>query len=314
MELDLAQVRAFVAVAEHAHFGRAAASLHLSQQAVSKRIARLEDTVGPLFTRGRTGVTLTRRGHRLLPHARELLAAADATFAVARDNTVDPLRVDVWGHLHPLLPLVRSFARARSETVVEISMRRDLVQALDALARGEIDVASGNLANLDRAADQHEEYRLVACTPIVALVSDRSPLARADTIRPSTLRSSVLWWPVQGSSPEVARFAAEYADAVGADLATEPTNLGLEVLLEQAAARTDIVSFVGADWPIPVDAAVLTVPLDPTPLYPWYAIWRRKSPHPLIPELLDTLNAGGAVPDPLDHRYWLPASARPRTS
>lgn len=41
MDLDVAQVRAFVAAADHANLTRAAAELYLSQQALSKRLARL---------------------------------------------------------------------------------------------------------------------------------------------------------------------------------------------------------------------------------------------------------------------------------
>jgi DNA-binding transcriptional LysR family regulator len=51
MDLDLAQLRAFVAVADVGHFGRAAAMLTMSQQAVSKRVAGLERAVGPLLER-----------------------------------------------------------------------------------------------------------------------------------------------------------------------------------------------------------------------------------------------------------------------
>src|SRR6266567_1821003 len=78
MELDLTQVRAFVVTAEQLHFGRAAARLFLTQQALSKRIQRLEHSLGePLFVRGTRGVELTEAGHRFLPHARALLAPAD---------------------------------------------------------------------------------------------------------------------------------------------------------------------------------------------------------------------------------------------
>lgn len=47
MDFDLAQVRAFVVVADHHHFGHAAERLNLSQQAVSRRIQRLEERLAP---------------------------------------------------------------------------------------------------------------------------------------------------------------------------------------------------------------------------------------------------------------------------
>jgi Bacterial regulatory helix-turn-helix protein, lysR family len=75
VDLDLTQVRAFVAAAEQLHFGRAAAQLFLTQQALSKRIARLEQALGEqLFVRGTRGVELSDAGRRFLPHARQLLA------------------------------------------------------------------------------------------------------------------------------------------------------------------------------------------------------------------------------------------------
>jgi len=100
VDLDLAQVRAFVATAEELHFGRAATRLFLSQQALSKRIARLEDELGVrLFVRGKHAVELTEAGRRFLPPARQFLADGDRAVAAAR-HTSRPLRVDVWGHLY----------------------------------------------------------------------------------------------------------------------------------------------------------------------------------------------------------------------
>src|SRR5829696_3445092 len=85
MELDLGQVRAFVVTAEQLHFGRAAGRLYLTQQALSKRIRQLERSLGePLFVRGTRGVELTGAGHRFLPHARQLLDAADAAAQAAQ--------------------------------------------------------------------------------------------------------------------------------------------------------------------------------------------------------------------------------------
>ena len=130
VDLDLAQVRAFVAVVDNGHFGRAAQTLPLSQQALSKRVARLEDRLGLLLERRRGGVTLTAAGQRFLPAARQLLEVADHAFADVRNAPSAPLRVDVWGELHSPAQAIRTIARDRPDIVVELSMRRDLVEAL----------------------------------------------------------------------------------------------------------------------------------------------------------------------------------------
>lgn len=82
---DLRQLRTFVAVAEELNFTRAAGRLHLAQQAVSKSVAQLEAELGvALLERTSHAVGLTAAGAALLDGAREVLAAADATFARAQ--------------------------------------------------------------------------------------------------------------------------------------------------------------------------------------------------------------------------------------
>ncbi|MYZ34959.1 LysR family transcriptional regulator, partial [Streptomyces sp. MnatMP-M17] len=80
--MDLDTVRTFVAAADAGQFREAAAELAVTQQAVSKRIAALERSLGVrLFTRTARGAELTIDGQAFLPHARELLRVAERAVA-----------------------------------------------------------------------------------------------------------------------------------------------------------------------------------------------------------------------------------------
>lgn len=73
--VDLRELRYFLAVAEELNFTRAAARLHLAQQALSVAIRELEQTLGVrLFTRSTRHVALTAAGEELVPPARRILA------------------------------------------------------------------------------------------------------------------------------------------------------------------------------------------------------------------------------------------------
>jgi DNA-binding transcriptional LysR family regulator len=68
-------------VAEHLHFGRAAAELHIAQPVLSRQIRMLEQELKlQLFQRDRRGTALTLAGQQLLTDAPNLLASADAVY------------------------------------------------------------------------------------------------------------------------------------------------------------------------------------------------------------------------------------------
>jgi DNA-binding transcriptional LysR family regulator len=305
MDLDLGQVRAFVAVVDHGRFGRAAQSLNLTQQALSKRVARLERELCPLLERRRGGVELTAAGARFLPAARRMLEVADHAVADLRGAPPAPLRVDVWGELHPPARLVRAVAREQPDLTVELSMRRDLVQAVGALERHELDVAFGNAANLADELPAELSAELVTTDPIAVLVNARGPLAAREHVTPDDLVRLGIWWPTAGSSPEVRAYADEYARSIGAPLTSDGRNLGLDALVERIAADPGLVAPVAAAWPLAGRDAVRVVPLRPTPHYPWYAVWRTAAQHPALPRLLWALRAGAPPPE-RTAATWLP--------
>lgn len=76
--MDLVRhLRFFAAVAEEEHFGRAAGVLGMTQPPLSQGVQKLETELGVrLFDRGARGVNLTPAGRDLLPHAYQVLEAA----------------------------------------------------------------------------------------------------------------------------------------------------------------------------------------------------------------------------------------------
>jgi DNA-binding transcriptional LysR family regulator len=84
-DIDLRQLRYFVAVAEELHFGRAAARLGMAQPPLTQQIQKLEAALGcPVFLRQPRRTTLTEAGVVLLEEARRLLGEFDAAIERAR--------------------------------------------------------------------------------------------------------------------------------------------------------------------------------------------------------------------------------------
>lgn len=82
---ELRVLRYFVAVAEELHFGRAAERVLVTQPALSRQIADLEEQLGVgLFRRTSRSVRLTDAGAALLVEARRALAQAERAVEAAR--------------------------------------------------------------------------------------------------------------------------------------------------------------------------------------------------------------------------------------
>jgi DNA-binding transcriptional LysR family regulator len=185
--MDTESLKAFIAVAQTRSFSQAAQQLHLTQPAVSKRVAGLESQLGArLFDRiGRT-VGLTEAGQRLLPRARGILHEIAETARELRDQggaISGRLALGTSHHvgLHRLPPLLREFARHHPAVTLEIEFM-DSEKAHEAVQQGSLELAVITLAPAGSAPRLHS--RRVWHDPLSVMVARDHPLAghaRVDT-------------------------------------------------------------------------------------------------------------------------------------
>ena len=150
--MDFPSLKAFVAVAECRSFSHAAERLFMTQPAISKRVASLEEDLGiALFDRLGRNIQLTEAGEKFLVSARRILD--DIT--VSREE-VHSLSATVSGRLrlatshhigiHRLPPVLKSFTQAHKDVELDL-LFMDSELACEEVARGNIELAVVTLPN-----------------------------------------------------------------------------------------------------------------------------------------------------------------------
>lgn len=149
--MDTANLSAFLAIAETGSFSRAAERLHLTQPAVSKRIATLEQQLDcRLFDRIGRHTGLTEAGLALRPRALEIInALEDTRRALSNLSSVVQGRLGMaTSHhigLHRLPPILRAYTRAYPEVALDIQFL-DSEIAYERVLQGDIELAVITLA------------------------------------------------------------------------------------------------------------------------------------------------------------------------
>jgi DNA-binding transcriptional LysR family regulator len=293
MDLDLAQVQAFVAVAEQRHFGRAAARLFLTPQALSKRIIRLESTLSErLFLRTGRDVECTAFGYQLLPYARELLAAADAVVGAVRGPD-RVLRIDVGNLLPAPIQVLRRVSDTMPNVEIEVTLRGSVCDAVAALQRREIDVAFGRVQDLAFLWPDGLCDRLALLRPISITMLADHPLAASPTVRPAELRDWGLWWPIGDRPTEVLGYARRLSEHFDIPVDTARRGVGPVSALELLRDDPARVVAWATSWPTSSRVEVRSPRLAPTPLFPWSLIWRRHDRDPALLQFIDAVSLVG---------------------
>ncbi|WIJ46197.1 LysR substrate-binding domain-containing protein [Curtobacterium citreum] len=188
MDVDLRQLRAFLAVADELHFGRAASRLRIAQPALSQQIRRTERDLGvDLFVRTSRSVALTPAGHVLQGRARSLLDQVERDLdEVVRVGRGEAGRLDVGFVVSalPLGPIERVQAFRQRYPLVRVELSEGYSSTLLArIVRGELDLA----VLRDPDPTPAVRFRPFRSEPFVAAVPRGHRLADRKAIRGAEL-------------------------------------------------------------------------------------------------------------------------------
>ncbi|WP_276318197.1 LysR family transcriptional regulator [Sphingomonas crocodyli] len=266
----------FAIAAEEENFQRAAARLHISQPALTKRIQDLEANLGVLlFERAKGRVSLTAEGRAFAAEARRLLDGFEASVRdLRRTGARELLTIGANEQAlrsASLTGALRAFRAAHPEIGVTMSLMGSAAQ-LAALRSGQLDAAILYIAQDDPAYAHSREIRqddpfVIALPEGHALTGTAAPriadLAGEDLIWPSGESSPALHadldraWRAAGVEPHVAVeiLSAEAAlNAVSAGLGiavVRASNAGREPpgVVLRPIADLDIRSTLRLAWP-----------------------------------------------------------------
>jgi DNA-binding transcriptional LysR family regulator len=155
--MEFHQLRYFVAAAEELSMSRAAERVHVSQPALSRQIALLEDEIGVLlFDRVKKRIHLTDAGRFFLGKARQLLCDAESGIQRTREEFGGVRRTLRLGFIGPFLddlvtPAVREFQQRHAKSKVSLFDLPPSAQ-IERLRKHELDAAIlGNIEDHERA-------------------------------------------------------------------------------------------------------------------------------------------------------------------
>ena len=172
MDVDLVRLRYFATVADHLHFGRAAAELHIARPVLSRAVTDLEAELGvELFVRPAERTELTGAGRALLDQARALLSAADLgrSADAAVGDAPPEFRVGIMAGV-TVSKWTRLWAERRPDAPLRV-LRTDAQTQVTMLREGAVDVSFVRLP-VERAG--LSTIALYAEVPVVVVPKDHA--------------------------------------------------------------------------------------------------------------------------------------------
>jgi DNA-binding transcriptional LysR family regulator len=294
--MELGQLRAFLAVAEELHFGRAAERLHMAQPPLSRTIKQLERELGTrLFDRNTRSVALTPSGTALIAPARAVFEAVRRTTASVRaadDGEVGLARISFAGvSTHRLVAaLAREMRSSRPGIQLELSSQNFAQPAMKRLLQGETDIALGRWDLIPAEVSA----QVVMADSLVIALPDTHPLAGARSLDFAGLADEpfVSLPPHEGSvlTDRLRRLARDYQFVADVAQIAPDTQTALALVSAEVGCHLTLASVARNES----DPHVAFVPLtmtgpDGPPDVHLRAAWRTDDTSPAVRAVLDAL-------------------------
>ncbi|MCL6712004.1 DNA-binding transcriptional regulator OxyR [Pseudoxanthomonas sp. z9] len=237
--MNLRDLKYLVALADHKHFGHAAAACFVSQPTLSTQIKKLEDELGvPLVERAPRKVMLTPAGRDAADRARRIVAEVEQMKEAARrsqDPEAGTVRLGIFPTLGPyLLPHVVPRIRTRFPQLELLLIEEKSDVLLSRLREGKLD--AGILA-LPLQDDQlHTEFLFEE--PFLLAVPEAHPLAARDSLSLRELSDQQLLLLEDGHC--LREQALDVCRISGANEKSEFRATSLETLRQMVAANVGI--------------------------------------------------------------------------
>lgn len=235
--MTLAQISCFMEVAKYHSFSKAAEHLYISQPAVSKQVSLLEKSLDlVLIDRSYGGAQLTKAGKMFYKFFRKAEDDFDKLSEEARKITsghVGDLRLgclDGWD-LSTFFPEFRGLLAEKYPNLQLALDGYNHIQAIDALRRGEIDIAITLEITLLGQPDVAK--RNVTSAPVVMLISTLHPLAHKKDLTLADFKDDPFYviTPTAGSGNPMEQLAIDVCEAAGFSPKIEHTPSSASVLM-----------------------------------------------------------------------------------
>jgi LysR family transcriptional regulator, regulator for metE and metH len=207
--LDVRHLRLLAAVGKTGALTRAAAVVHLSQSAVSRQLAELEQGLGVrLFERRRRGLVATAAGARLVERSAELLEQLRGAERSVRQEVAPPPRVRIstecFTSYHWLPALLAEVRVKRPGASLEIVLEATRAP-VEYLRRGLLDIAVTTSSPKDRKLSVTPLFE----DELVAIAHPRHPLGKRPHLDASDFGEETLY-VYEGQSRDLRRFEQRY--------------------------------------------------------------------------------------------------------